>query len=280
MPLSVNGAASTRRRGSWKQRRRPCGLWTARIAAFNGARMRWTGSAACGAAPFSEILGILDRARITGELCLREAVIGDGRRDAAFAADGLVIDGDMDCARMRCQGPMLLRGARISGSLACGTQGVANSAAQATRRSTRCHTVIGGTFDGQQLVIEEVNPAVEHPRGGNLRSRAHGWTILGPPQPAQGVAITSARRVVVPRSHRSRALRLAGARVGGRLELPGARLDRPDGIALNLDRATVAEVDATGLVVPPGKSPSTACRSPGSCAWTARSSAESPAVPR
>lgn len=62
-------------------------------------------------------LPVRGRARITGELYLREAVIGDGSRDAAFAANGLVVDRDADCARMRCRGQVLLRGARISGSL-------------------------------------------------------------------------------------------------------------------------------------------------------------------
>ncbi len=121
-----------------------------RLPAFNGARMRLDGICSLWGSTVSEIL-ILDRARITGELCLREAVIGDGRRDAAFAADGLVIDGDMDCARMRCQGPMLLRGARISGSLHAARASISRPGDEALNAD---HAVIGGTFDGQQLVIE------------------------------------------------------------------------------------------------------------------------------
>ena len=62
-----------------------------RLPAFDGARMRLEGILSMQGSAVSEIV-ILDQARITGELCLRAAVIGNDCRDAALAAGGLVVD--------------------------------------------------------------------------------------------------------------------------------------------------------------------------------------------
>ena len=48
-------------------------------------------------------------------------------------------------------------------------------------------------------------------------------------------------------------LRFIGARMGGNLTLAGAKLSNPGGIAVNLDRATLSDLDCTGLEVREGQ---------------------------
>ena len=48
-------------------------------------------------------------------------------------------------------------------------------------------------------------------------------------------------------------LRFIGARLGGNVTLAGAKLSNPGGIAVNLDRATLSDLDCAGLEVREGQ---------------------------
>jgi cytoskeletal protein CcmA (bactofilin family) len=218
------------------------------LPGVNAARMRLEGILILRRTAVGGML-ILDRAKITGELCLREAVIGDDSGSTAVAADGLAVDGDLDCAVMTSRGLVQLRGARITGSLYAAGARISCSGEEALNAD---HAVIGGTFDGDRLAVEGKTRLRNARVGGNLRLR--GARLHNP-----GGTALSAGGLIVEGGMWCRdgltaagELRLIGARVGGSVELAGARLDRPGGIALCLDRATVADVDAAGLVVAAG----------------------------
>lgn len=224
-------------------------ITNSRLPALNAARMRLEGIFNLNRTVVGATLR-LHRAQLTGELCLRDAVIGDGSGDAAVAADGLAVDGDLDWAGMTSRGLVLLQGARVSGSVyAAGARfgGTGKDALNAD------HAVIGGTFDCDRIVASGRTRLRNTRIGGNLRLR--GARMGGPAATALsaggltvdggmwcGDGFTAIGEV-----------RLIGARVGGTVELAGAVLSRPGGIALCLDQATIPEVDASGLVVTEGQ---------------------------
>ena len=220
-----------------------------RLPALNAARMRLEGICNLGRTVIGGTLR-LDRAQLTGELCLREAVIGDGRGSAVVAADGLTVNGDLDWAGMTSRGLVLLQGARVSGSVYAAGARFGSPGKDALNAD---HAVIGGTFDCDGIIAEGRTRLRNTRIGGNLRLRgarldnpaatalsAGGLTVDGGMWCGQGFTAVGE-------------VRLIGARIGGAVELAGALLTRPGGIALCLDQATVPEVDAAGLVVTEGQ---------------------------
>ena len=60
----------------------------------------------------------LERAKVTGEVTLRGAVVGSDRDGVAVAADGLTVDGNLECNEgFTADGVVRIRGARITGSM-------------------------------------------------------------------------------------------------------------------------------------------------------------------
>lgn len=87
-----------------------------RLPALNGTRMRLDGILNMWR---SEVAGVLrlDEARLTGQLCLREAVIGPAGGAEAVAASGLAVEGGAELAGLTARGSVVLDIASISGSL-------------------------------------------------------------------------------------------------------------------------------------------------------------------
>lgn len=219
-----------------------------RLPALNAARMRLEGIFNL----YRTVVGAtlrLDRAQVTGELCLREAVIGSGG-STAVAADGLAVDGDLECAAMTSQGLVLLQGARVTGSVYAVGARFSSPGADALNAD---HAVIGGTLDCDRVTAEGRTRLRNTRIGGNLRMRgarldspgatalsAGGLSVEGGMWCGEGFTAVGE-------------LRLIGARIGGAVELDGALLAQPGGIALCLDRAVVADLHAEGIVVEAGE---------------------------
>ena len=219
------------------------------LPGFNAARMRLEGIFSLHRTVVDGVL-IVDRAKITGEANLQAAAIAAGADRTALAADGLTVDGDLDIADMSARGLVVLRGARIAGSVYAAGARISRPGADAV---TADHAVIGGTFEGDRMVVEGKTRLRNTRVAGNMRLtaarldnpgdvalEAGGLTVKGGLWCQDG--FTAAGEV-----------RLTGARTGGGVELAGARLSQPGSVALCLDRAAMADVDATGLVVAGGK---------------------------
>jgi hypothetical protein len=218
------------------------------LPGFNAARMRLEGIFSLHRTAVDGML-ILDRAKITGEAYLRAAVIEAGADGAALAADGLTVDGDLDIADMSSRGSVVLRGARITGSVYAAGARISRPGADALNAD---HAVIGGTFAADRMVVEGKTRLRNTRVGGNMRLRAArldnpGDVVLG----AGGLTVEGGMWCREGFTA-SGEVRLTGARIGGGVEFAGARLSQPGGIALCLDRAVVADVDAAGLVVTGG----------------------------
>ncbi|MCO6009794.1 hypothetical protein NE236_32965 [Actinoallomurus purpureus] len=217
-----------------------------RIPAFNGARMRLDGILNLYESRIDHGLR-LDRAKVTGEVHLRGAVVGAGADGVAVAADGMAVDGNVECDDgFTADGAVRLRGARLTGSMAL--------------RGARLNHPGGQAFDASNLTVDGGFSARNVSATGEfgLRdARIAGWVnMAGARLRNPGAVAFTAGGLTVGGGmwcHHGFTvegeMRLVGARLDGNLTLAGARLDNPGGTALNLDRATLADLDAAGLTV-------------------------------
>ena len=219
------------------------------LPGFNGARMRADGIVNLHRSVIRGLL-ILDRARVTGEVFLRGTTVGDGTGAVAIAADGLVVEGDLDFSGATCLGSVRLRGARVTGWVNASGARLRGAAGPALDAD---NAVIGGSFTGKQLVSEG-KIKFQHARiGGHLQltgARLHNpgdWALAGGGVAVEGGFWCSDGFTAVGE------VRLIGARLGSNLTLTGAELSNPGGVALNLDSATLADFDGAGLRVPAGQ---------------------------
>lgn len=216
---------------------------------FDGSRMRTEGIIDLAGSRIARILR-LERARVTGEVSLRGAVVGSGNSEVAVAGDGLVVEGPMECnAGFSARGQVQLRNAVIGGTLNFADSVVRNAGGVALRAG---NLRVEGAFDATRIRSE-----------GELRlinSRISGWMSLrtarlsnpgGKALSAGGMSIDGGLWCQED-LHAEGELRLIGARIGGNLDLTAAQLANPGGIALNLDRSVCTDVDATGLTVTGG----------------------------
>ena len=216
------------------------------LPSFSGARLR-----ADGIVDFSgsvvERSVFLDRATIVGELCLRGVTVGRDPAAVALSAEGVSVDGLVDLSGgFTCTGQSLLRGARITGSLDLADASLTAAGTPALRAD---NTIIGGRLSGTRM------KAAGEVRLSN--TRIGGWlNLLGaqlrnPGDVALGGGGLSVGGGVWCRlSFLARGeMRLIGAHITGNLNLIGADLSHPGGAALNLDRATLGDVDAIGIHV-------------------------------
>ncbi|MDN3357836.1 hypothetical protein [Actinomadura sp. DC4] len=221
-----------------------------RLPSFNGARMRADGILNFFRSRITEGLR-LDRAKVTGEVTLRGATVGSDPDGLAVAADGLAVDGNVECNEgFTADGLVRIRGARLTGSLNMddarlgGPGPVALDARNLSvdgwfiaRRAVVdgefgvTNARIAGWFDLSGSVLR--NPGRTALGGGGLSVGGGLWCHLG--YTAEGET------------------RLVGARLGGNLTLTEAGLSNPGGTALNLDRAVLGELDAPGLTVTGGQ---------------------------
>lgn len=195
----------------------------------------------------------LDRAKINGEVSLRGARIGPGADGVAVAADGLVVDGDVDADEaFRADGPVLLRGGRVEGRLNLNNATIMGAAGPSKALSLS-RTTIGGGLHATALTVHgetalrstrvhgEVlldSAALRNP--GGVALGAGGLTVEGPFFARRGFAAEGE-------------MRMPGAQIRTFLTIDGASLSAPDGVALWADQVTVNDIDATDLTVAGGR---------------------------
>lgn len=219
------------------------------LPGFNGARMRADGIVSFHRSEVEAVLRI-EGARISGELCLDDATLSSGTGDVALAAENLVVDGPVNCRGLVSSGAVSLRGAHISGSVDATGAKITFGKAKALDAN---YAFIGGRFRGDRMVVEG-ETRLRHARiGGSLDlagARLHnpGGEALS----CGGVAIEGGVWCVKGFEAEGE-LRFIGARLGGNLTLAGAKLSNPGGIAVNLDRATLTDLDCAGLQVREGQ---------------------------
>ena len=88
---------------------------SSRLPALNGTRMQLNGILNLWASAIAGVLR-LDQAKLSGQLCLRDATVGAGSGTEALAAYGLTVDGGVECARLNARGSVVLEVATITGS--------------------------------------------------------------------------------------------------------------------------------------------------------------------
>ncbi|TDC44965.1 hypothetical protein E1281_31945 [Actinomadura sp. KC345] len=194
----------------------------------------------------------LDRAKINGEVSLRGARIGPGADGVAVAADGLVVDGELEADDgFRADGPVLLRGGRV------GRLNLENAAIDGARHPSGAlslgDTTIGGGLHANGLTVHgETALRSTRVEGGVLLDSAvlrnPGGVALG----AGGLTVEGpffARRGFVAEGE----MRMPGAQIRTFLTIDGASLSAPDGVALWADQVTVNDIDATDLTVVGGR---------------------------
>jgi hypothetical protein len=213
----------------------------------NGTRMRLDGILNLQACEIGGVLR-LDQARIAGQLCLREAVIGPaagGRAVPApvLSAEGMAVDGGVDAVRLTVHGAMSMRVAAITGS-------VDLSGARITCPGQRAlilsNAVVSGKFDGGGLsVAGEMRMHNTRIAGSMIMSAARlenpgGEALSAGGLSSGGVFFTDHFTAVG-------GMRLIGAQLDANLTLTGAALSNPGGAALNLIRATMGSLDGADL---------------------------------
>jgi uncharacterized protein YjbI with pentapeptide repeats len=214
-----------------------------RLPGFNGTRMRLDGILNFWSSVVDSVIR-LDQAKVAGQVCLREVTAGTGRGDVAVAADGLVIEGNLDAIGLITRGLVRLEGAQISGTADLTSARLTGSGERALRLS---NAVIGG-----RLLCEGMSAEGEL----RLHNARVGATIglsgarLSAPSGAalNAGGLTVAGGVFCLGGFTAEGeVRLIGARLGANLALAGAVLSNPGKVALNLDRATIGDCDATGI---------------------------------
>jgi len=204
------------------------------LPALNGTRMRLDGILNLWA---SQIAGVLrlDQAKLSGQLCLRDATIGAASGTEAVAAYGLAVDGGLECAGLNARGSVVMETAAITGSfdltgahITCpGQQGLIMDRAVIGRLDGRDMVVEGetrmhNTRIGASMILSAAR--LDNPAGVALS--AGGLNVAG------GLFMNKGFTAIGE-------IRLYGAVLAANLTVSGGTLRNPGGIALNLNRATL-----------------------------------------
>jgi hypothetical protein len=217
-----------------------------RLPAFNGTRMRLDGILNLWACEITGVLR-LDQAKVTGQLCLRDAIIGDaaGPGDGeAVAAFGLTVDGGVECTALTTHGSFGMQVATITGGLDLHDARISCPGQWALLVD---RGVIGGRLDGDGLRVEGGTRMYNTHIGASLVLRAA--TLLDPGRLALGGGgLTVAGGVFLTEGFSAEGeVSLIGAELSANLSLRGAVLSNPDGTALELANASVGVCHAPGL---------------------------------
>jgi hypothetical protein len=194
----------------------------------------------------------LDRAKVNGEISLRDAAFGADAEGVALAANGLVLDGDLEADEgFRATGSVMMRGARVEGRLSLEDAAIEAPGAGRTALSLSGATVNGGLFAPGITVAGET--ALRSTRiGGEARfDRARLRNPGGVALAAGGMVVEGpffARNGFTAEGE----TRMPGAQIRTFLTIPGASISAPGGTALWLDQLSVNDVDATDLTVTGG----------------------------
>ena len=214
------------------------------IPALDGTRLRlngildMTGSAVAGAIQ-------LQQARVDGQLRLRGIRAGAaGPGAAAVLAQGLIVDGEADCAAMQARGLVSFEGATVTSTLNLADSQIS---CPGERGLDLNYAAIGGTLACPGLVVDGETRAnncrvsvelilrgarLENP--GGIAFFAGGLDVVGGAFINHGF---SARGEFT----------LIGARLAANLSVRQSTFDNPGGIAFNLERASVGMLNAEGM---------------------------------
>lgn len=219
-----------------------------RLVSFNGARMRTEGILNFSGSVIES--GVrLDRATIA-EVTFRGASVGPDSDGTAIAANGITIDGHLECHDgFTADGTILLHNARLGGSFELSGARITCPQAAALMAS---EAVIGGRVDGAGMHVEGEVGFRNAQISGILR--LSGAQLRNP-----GGRALSANSLVVGGGvwcgngfRAEGAVTLVGARLNAYLTFEGAELSHPGGTALRLDRASIGDFDGSGLKVSAG----------------------------
>jgi hypothetical protein len=120
------------------------------LPAFNGTRMRLDGILDLRGSVISDAVR-LEQAKVTGQLCLRDARVGAAPGPLAVSASGLAVDGDVDASRLQARAAVSMPSATITGSVDLAAARIMFPA-QLALVMDRC--VIGGRLDCRQAIVE------------------------------------------------------------------------------------------------------------------------------
>ncbi|HEY0537980.1 MAG TPA: hypothetical protein VGD53_06410 [Actinoallomurus sp.] len=221
-----------------------------RLPAFNGARMRVDGILNLTASRIEQGLR-LDRAKVSGEVTLGGVIVGGDGDGVAVAADGLTVDGNVECNEgFTADGAVRIRGARLTGSM---TMDDARLSCSAEPALDARNLNVDGWFIARRAVVDGEFGLTNARIAGWLdvsgsRLRNPGRTAFG----GGGLTVDGGLWCHLGYGVEGE-MRLVGARLGGNLTLTDAELSNPGGTALNLDRTIVGELDAGGLTVSGGQ---------------------------
>jgi hypothetical protein len=213
-----------------------------RFPAFSGTRMRVDGIVSLEACSGAAVVR-LDLARVIGQVCLRDATFGADISALAVCADGMSVDGEVDCAGLSTRGAVSMQGLQVTGSVDLTGAQVAGSRERALAAG---NASIGGRLigrglrvDGEMLLhdttvtrIELTGACLRNPDG--LALSGGGLTVRGGMFLSGG--FTAHGQVW-----------LVGVRLGANLSFGQATLANPGNAALNLDRATIGNLDGSDL---------------------------------
>jgi hypothetical protein len=214
------------------------------LPTLNGTRMRLTGLLNLWGCTIPGVLRI-EQARVTGQACVRGAVIGlAGSTSEALAADGLTVDGGIDCVELEARGSVSFRLVHASGSVDLGRAKIICPGQHALIAD---NAQVGGRFNCRELVVEGetrmhntrlaaslVMSGAKLSNAGGVALSAGGLAVEGGVFLNQGFAADGG-------------LKLFGAHLGANLALAGAAIRSSGDAALNLDRASIGIVDASGM---------------------------------
>lgn len=213
------------------------------LPAFNGTRMRLDGILDLRGSVISEIVR-LEQAKVTGQLCLRDAKVGTAPGTLAVSASGLAVDGDVDASRLHARGAVSMPSAGITGSVDLTAARITFPAQKALVMD---HCVIGGRLDCRQAIVEgefriynSRMAAMILMRGARLDNPGKVAFSAGGLTAGGGVFLTGGFAA-------KGELRLVGAQLAANLTLNGAMFDNPGGLAVNLDGASIGSCYGTGL---------------------------------
>ncbi|MBB5629853.1 hypothetical protein [Sphaerisporangium krabiense] len=206
-----------------------------RLTSLNGARLRLEGLLNLFGSTVAK--GVrLERAKVTGEIYLRDAVLGADAGGVALAAEGLAVDGQFTATGLTARGTLMLRGLRVSGSLGLADARVTGAGTMAVDAEA---SVVDGQLHAERLRTEG-ELRLRHARiGASLQ--LVGARLINPTGcalSAGGMAVTGGTWCVAPFTA-SGEVRLIGARLGANLSFKGATLGNDNGAALTLDHAVV-----------------------------------------
>jgi hypothetical protein len=192
----------------------------------------------------------LEQAKVTGRLCLRETRVGAAlagtpmRRETAMPASGLAVDGDVDASYLTVRGAVSMTSAAITGSVDLAAAQVTCPGQQAVIMD---YCVIGGRLDCRQIAVKGELRLLNSKVGAIILMS--GATLDNPGEVAlSGGGLAAGGGVFLNSGFSVKGeLRLIGARLDANLTMNSATFDNPSGLAVNLERASMASCYGASL---------------------------------